>query len=302
MTRTLIAGVLVALGAFLGGGDRVEAATADCRVYAASPDFVAGTLQTIPCTPDGLRVVNGSPTTDQEVDLVEVGGVPIALGQTTMSASLPVVFASDQSTLAVGGNLANDSVDAGNPVKVGGRASSGAPTPVASGDRVDAWYNITGAQMVAILTSAAAVGADGANQGLLALPNSSGVASPMGVAGYNFNGTNWDRQRGPAGAVGSSYVENGPYTATRVTADGQIKATAGFVHSVCVTPLTATPTPGLFSLYNSASETGTVVWSAWIFATASQTCFENLDVAFSTGIYVGYDATLTNASVTVTFR
>jgi hypothetical protein len=35
------------------------------------------------------------------VNLTEVGGSAIALGQTTMSASLPVTIASDQSTLAV---------------------------------------------------------------------------------------------------------------------------------------------------------------------------------------------------------
>jgi hypothetical protein len=206
-------------------------------------------------------------------------------------------------TQDVQGNVANDAVDSGNPVKNGGKASSSLPAAVTAGDRVDAWYGLAGQQMVGFVSSAATVGADAANQSTITMGTAALVTNtPIGVAGYNFNGTNWDRQRGPAGAVGSSYVENGPYTATRVTADGQIKATAGFVHSVCVTPLTATPTPGLFSLYNSATEAGTVVWSAWIFATASQTCFENLDAVFSTAIYAGYDATLANATATVSFR
>ena len=55
------------------------------------------------------------------------------------------------------------------------------------------------------------------------------------------------------------------------------------------------------SLYNSASETGTVVWSKWLRATSEGQC-ATLDAVMSTGIYVGYDATLANASVTVTFR
>ena len=100
---------------------------------------------------------------------------------------------------------------------------------------------------------------------------------------------------------GAAIVENGPYTATRVTADGQIKATAGFVHTVCLEPTTDAPTGGLMSLYNSASETGTVVWSKWLRATSEGQC-ATLDAVMSTGIYVGYDATLANASVTVTFR
>lgn len=45
--------------------------------------------------------VNASitPTGTQDINLIEVGGAPIALGQTTMSASLPVVISSNQSAV-----------------------------------------------------------------------------------------------------------------------------------------------------------------------------------------------------------
>lgn len=51
--------------------------------------------------------------------------------------------------LAVGGGTPHDSVDFGNPLKVGGRASATAQTAVADGDRVNAWFDTSGRQQVA---------------------------------------------------------------------------------------------------------------------------------------------------------
>lgn len=45
-----------------------------------------------------------------DVNLIEVGGDAIALGQTTMSASLPVVLASDHSPIEVTGDFSSDGV------------------------------------------------------------------------------------------------------------------------------------------------------------------------------------------------
>jgi hypothetical protein len=50
-------------------------------------------------------------------------------------------------TLAVG-NIAHDSVDAGAPIKIGGKARTAPPTAVAASDRVDAQYDIYGKQIV----------------------------------------------------------------------------------------------------------------------------------------------------------
>lgn len=85
---------------------------------------------------------------------------------------------------------------------------------------------------------------------------------------------------------------------TRVTADGQIKAGNGFVHNISIAPTTATPTAGLLSIYDNTAESGTIIYSEWIFATTPGHTI-NLDVLFNTGLYVGYDATLANVSVTV---
>lgn len=49
---------------------------------------------------------------------------------------------------SVSGDVAHDAVDAGEPVKVGGYASSTAPTAVAGADRVNAWFDLNGRQQV----------------------------------------------------------------------------------------------------------------------------------------------------------
>lgn len=96
-------------------------------------------------------------------------------------------------------------------------------------------------------------------------------------------------------------VQGANYSYLRVTADTQIKASAGFIHAVCINPTTATPTAGLMTVYDNTAESGTQIFSTWFFATTNSEC-AYLDVRAGTGIYVGYDATLANASVTVAYR
>lgn len=203
----------------------------------------------------------------------------------------------------VGGAVASGSTDSGNPVKIGGVFRTTKPT-LTDGQRGDSQLGTRGSLQASIFgadsTSGAAVTAAGAGDSV------TGNSFALSVAEYGllFNGSTWDRARS-TGAVGTTggaaLVESGPYTATRVTADGQIKGAAGFVHTVCIMPTTATPTAGLMSVYNSLTETGTIVLSKWFLVTSEGLC-ATLDIAMGTGIYVGYDATLANASVTVTFR
>lgn len=88
---------------------------------------------------------------------------------------------------------------------------------------------------------------------------------------------------------------------SRKTGDGQVKATAGYLHTVTIAPTTATPTAGLLSIYDSTTETGTVVYSEWIFATTPGHTV-HLNVHCNNGIYVGYDAALANVSCTVAYQ
>lgn len=70
-----------------------------------------------------------------------------ALGQTTASASTPVVIASDQSKVAVHGDTASGSSDANSPVKIGGVGKTANPTAVTDGQRVNATFDKLGKQI-----------------------------------------------------------------------------------------------------------------------------------------------------------
>lgn len=56
----------------------------------------------------------------------------------------------------VQGPVAHDAVDAGNPIKIGGKASTGTPSTVADQDRVDAWFDARG--MLAITVGESGTG------------------------------------------------------------------------------------------------------------------------------------------------
>ena len=68
--------------------------------------------------------------------------VNVQVGNATLSAGvIDETGSSAVDALAVGGATPNDSVDSGNPLKIGGLATGGTgPTAVASGDRVSGWF------------------------------------------------------------------------------------------------------------------------------------------------------------------
>jgi hypothetical protein len=88
---------------------------------------------------------------------------------------------------------------------------------------------------------------------------------------------------------------------TRVTGDTAVRTGAGKLHSISIAPTTATPTAGLVTVYDSTAESGTAIFSEWVFATTPGHTVV-LDCTVSTGIYVGFDGTLANVSVMVTHR
>lgn len=100
---------------------------------------------------------------------------------------------------------------------------------------------------------------------------------------------------------GISFVEIGPYVRARATGDVLLKTGAGFLHAVTISPLTATPTAGLLTVYDSTTETGFILYSEWVFATTPGHTII-LDMAFGTGLYVGFDATLANVNVMLSYR
>lgn len=243
-------------------------------------------------------------TTDQDVNLVEIDGTAITLGQKASAASLPVVLPSDQDVEVVG-NVASGATDSGNPVKVGAPYRSTKPT-YTDGQRGDLQIGTRGS-LIAQLSSAD--GAAGVGAGVLtgALTSASvGLNVNAGILGHYDDVSPTAPTENQLlvlrmNAARALYVENGPYAYGRVTADGQIKGSAGFLHTVSIAPLTATPTAGLLTIYDSLTETGTVIYSEWIFATDVGHTI-TLDVPFATGCYVGFDGTLANVQVTASYR
>ncbi len=88
---------------------------------------------------------------NQSVNVAQINGVTPLMGAGNTGTGSPrVTIATDQLVLPVGGNVAHDAADSGNPVKIGAKAISyGAnPTAVAAADRTDLYANIAGIPFV----------------------------------------------------------------------------------------------------------------------------------------------------------
>lgn len=81
------------------------------------------------------------------------------------------------------------------------------------------------------------------------------------------------------------------YSFTRLATDGQVKAGAGFLHTLTFACADAAPTAGSIIVYDSLTETGTVIYSETFDTTAFRGFSVVLDVSFSTGLYIGFTTT-----------
>lgn len=91
------------------------------------------------------------------------------------------------------------------------------------------------------------------------------------------------------------------FSRARATADSLLVTGAGFIHTVTLSPLVAVPTAGLATVYDNTAESGTVLFSEWMFATTPGHSV-TLDCTFGTGVYVGFDGTLANVAVGISYR
>ena len=98
----------------------------------------------------------------------------------------------------VNGGVAHDATDAGNPIKIGGYASDNSPSAVTAGDRVNAWFDLSGRLQV----GSTLIDESGAGGGLTILGAGADAVvntnDPLwtGASAYFYNGTTWDRMRG----------------------------------------------------------------------------------------------------------
>lgn len=138
--------------------------------------------------------------------------LPVSLASTTITGTVAVtqsgtwdevgindsgnsITVDNNGTFAVqaAGDVAHDSPDSGNPVKIGGKGVSAAPVAVTAGDRVDQWFGISGAPVMGAFGNA---GADGESNTAGFLIGSDGNARSLPVQPRVYNGATWDRMRG----------------------------------------------------------------------------------------------------------
>lgn len=128
------------------------------------------------------------------INVTQVGGASLALGNTTMSASIPVTIASNQTAFPVtqsgtwnigtvttvttvstvtGGGVASGATDSGNPIKIGGKYNS-SPITLTDGQRGDLQLDVNGytkvnvANTVTVASHAVTVASGGIASGAVA--------------------------------------------------------------------------------------------------------------------------------------
>lgn len=257
---------------------------------------------------DGSINVNTGGGTTADVNVAEVAGVAVVAA----TAPVPVGFYNPSGgalldpTLPtqVVGSVAAGATDSGNPVKAGALTLTSTPS-IADGQRSNL-YTSTSGELIANPRVATLTNADGVANATSTLAGIGSNGAPNGSVGLRvfptiFNGTTWDRLRSTGVSGGALLTELGPYVPSRLTADGQVKGSAGFIHTVSFSP-TGSVTAGTITIYNNTAESGTQVFSFAAPATTFTPFSVALDVACSTGIYVGYDGTVANVQVTVSYR
>lgn len=89
---------------------------------------------------------------------------------------------------------------------------------------------------------------------------------------------------------------------THCTADtAVVSGGPGKIEYITVSPLTASPTAGLLTVYDNTAESGDILYKEWVFATAPGHTIELCGI-YRKGIYVGFDGTLANVGVTVAWE
>lgn len=184
-----------------------------------------------------LLVTKGSGGTGADVNLIEVGGAAIALGQTTSANSLPVVIASDQSAIAVTASFTPTGTQDVNLTKVGGAAVALGQAAMAASMPV-----VLASNQTAVPISAAS----------LPLPTGAATAALQTQPGVDIGDVTVNNGSGAA-AVN---VQDGGNT---LTVDGTVAVTQGTASSLNATVVGT----GTFAVQDAAAEASLSVLDDW---------------------------------------
>lgn len=87
----------------------------------------------------------------------------------------------------------------------------------------------------------------------------------------------------------------------KITSDLQVKAGAGFIHTVTFTCNDAAPTAGSIIIYDSLTETGSELFNHTFTTTPFAPFTVTLDNSFATGLFVGFTTTA-DVNVFISYR
>lgn len=217
--------------------------------------------------------------------------VPPVLGGGRASTAEPTAMSADgdmvpawldrRGARVVVGDLPHDGADAGNPVKIGGKASATAPASVAGNDRVNAWFNLNGAQFTELTAAGAIVGGNANGlyvQGHLAHAASDGgnpikVGAKAAVSALPAGVTNAQRSDNLSDRYGRQLVEH---------VDAGLTTFKGFSFTTAQTGVALwTPASGkrvcILGYYLSFGGTTSGVATLWLGASADTTYTEGTD-------------------------
>lgn len=252
---------------------------------------------------------------------VETPGYVIPLSQSGVVAGTgaPVYTpAASQSDLAG----TSTTINAANANQSTGTATAGSTASLSGNGKATASVQITANSLNAVLLAQGSLdGLTWFNLGPLAFLNqNSGVYSasiPVGATGVwtvAIADFPFFRVSTPsAGLTGSATVllnasattaiitsEPIKYNVGRATADLALKTGVGIVHTVTIAGTQATPVAGLLTIYDNTAESGTVIYSEWVTVGVLPHTV-TLDEPFATGLFVGFDATLTGIQANVSY-
>ena len=124
---------------------------------------------------------------------VDVTRLPALVAGTALIGKVGIDQTTPGTTNAVGGDVAHDTADSSNPVKVGGVARSDEQTAVTAADRVNAAFSVTGRLLTAPLVNG--VVGDGAACARTLSPSGNERAMAVGNMLYDGAADNWNRVR-----------------------------------------------------------------------------------------------------------
>lgn len=249
---------------------------------------VNATLQT------GANVI-GALTANQTVNNAQVAGVATATGNGVVGTGVQrVAIASDNTAFGVlaTGDVANAATDAGNPVKIGGKAAGvTAPTAVTAGQRVNAWFGLNGGQVIqAPSATSAAVSYE-----FTYIPDMTGQGRPLAGLNFLYNGSTLEPARGMG--FNTTTGDTGAKTATGNGATQANPGNKGVQILVVLGTVTGTSPTAVFKVQGSV-DGGTTWYDIPGAATASLTATGNFGIMVYPGIAVTVGTTTTGTTAT----